>query len=174
MRRRSFLAGITGAGTLAGLSTWRWLSVRPQDVVIGVLRKRLHYLQMDEAGLARFADDVVARDTISPLRLRALGAFMPFYRHLALSSREGWVWKVRHGEERIITVYLLSSDFFLHGAREDRAVHYLGYYDPIRNLAACSHPFARPVIPSSEAPPEKAPAAAWPAAAAATAATAAR
>jgi hypothetical protein len=173
MQRRSFLAGV--AGTLAGLSAWRWLSVRPQDVVVGVLRKRLFYLRMDEAGLARFADDVVARDTISPLRLRALGAFMPIYRHLALSSREGWVWKVRHGEERIITVYLMSSDFFLHGAREDRVVHYLGYYDPVKSLAACSHPFARPVVPGSETPPpEKLPAAAWPAAAAATAATVAR
>jgi hypothetical protein len=145
MQRRTFL--LAGAGVLtAFVGGWRALASSQHEVVMQVLRKRLSYLRLDEAGLRRFAADMVARDIISPVRLHALGAMMPFYQHLALAGREGWLHSMRHGEERIITLFLMSSDFFAHGAREDRTVHYLDFYDARNNPMACSNPFARPVV----------------------------
>jgi hypothetical protein len=47
---------------------------------------------------------------------------------------------IRHGEERVTTLFLLSSDFFVNGADISRPVSYVGYYDPAR---ACGNPFAR-------------------------------
>jgi hypothetical protein len=37
--------------------------------------------------------------------------------------------------------YLLSTDFFLHGADESRRVHYVGFVDPY--VTPCSNPLAR-------------------------------
>ena len=64
----------------------------------------------------------------------------PIYRRLDLGDRNSLTAAIRHGEERIVTNYLLSSDFFVNGADESRTVRYLGFYDPLR---ACSNPFAR-------------------------------
>ena len=47
---------------------------------------------------------------------------------------------IRHGEERVVSAFLLSSDFFVNGADTSRIVRYLGFYDPLK---ACSNPFAR-------------------------------
>jgi hypothetical protein len=50
---------------------------------------------------------------------------------------------IRHGEERIVTKYLLSSDFFSSGADESKTVHYVRLFDALRG---CCNPFARPVV----------------------------
>lgn len=171
MRRRTFLLG--GAAALAGLAGIRLALSTQHAVILSVLQKRLSYLKMSPEGMSRFADEVIARKVISPLRLRTLGMLMPLYQRLALEGREGWLHSVRHGEERITTMYLLSSDFFVHGAREDRVIQYLAFYDPEHNPVPCMHPFARPVSVPQE-PPEAPPSGPVGAAAAAAAATAAR
>jgi hypothetical protein len=166
IRRRGFLIGLGGLSVLAGVAGgWRAGRTTPQEAVITVLRKRLDYLRLDEDGVQRFADDLMARDLVSPVRLRALAAFAPLYNRLSMSGHEGWLQAVRHGEDRVATAFLLSSDFFKNGRNESLVVHYLGFYEPMRNPrgAACNSPFARPLgldTPGNAVP-------AWPAEAAA-------
>lgn len=167
MRRRSFLFGLSGAVALAGLGAWRLVSTNQQEAMIAVLRKRLGYLRLDDADLRRFANDLVASGQLSPIRLKALAAFAPLYEHLSLTGHDLWLQAVRHGEERVTTAFLLSSDLFKNGSNTSLPVRYLGPYDPMH---ACSAPFARPVGPSFETPGEKAPTLPAAATAAATAA----
>jgi len=71
-----------------------------------------------------------------------VAAMEPLYRTLKRGGNTMIDREIRHGEERIATLYLLSSDFFQHGADLTRTIGYLGLYDP---YLACSNPFARPM-----------------------------
>ena len=143
--RRQFLAlGIAG---LTGLVTWRFIRSSDEDAIIAVLKKRLDYLSLDENGLRVFARDLVAQNIISSNKLRVLDFAGPVYTQLALTSHGNALTRaIRHGEERIVTQYLLSSDFFQNGADETRKVRYYRYYDPARNPRPCSTPFARSIM----------------------------
>ena len=139
MNRRQFIN--LGGLALGALVIWR-LSKSDQDAIAMMLYTRLDYLKLDPKGVRQFAHELAARNELSSTRLHLLDALGPIYRHMtqwpltakALSA-------VHHGEERIVTQYLIGSDFFINGADESRVVHFLGMLDPLR---ACSNPFARP------------------------------
>ena len=143
--RRQFLLAAT-VGGIAALTPWRFSRGSEEDAVIAVLRKRLDYLMLDELGLRAYARDLVDRQIVSSTKLRFIEVAAPIYTHLDVSSYEnGLSQVVRHGEERVASLYLLSSDFFLEGADETRIVRYRSYYDPIHQPRACKNPFARPI-----------------------------
>ena len=145
--RRRFLA-LTGVGLtgVAGVVGVRFLFAQPVAVVASVVRRKLHYLKLDEAGVDAFAKALVERAIAAPTKLRTLSAIglteVPVEKlGIHLSA-------MRRGEERIVTYYLLSSDFFLNGADEQKTVRYLGFYDPYQR--ACMNPFPRGVPDDDE------------------------
>jgi|HubBroStandDraft_1064217.scaffolds.fasta_scaffold16625_2 hypothetical protein len=141
MKRRYFLlAGFAAACAVAG---WRFLRSTEESAIAKVVHKKLAYLKLDAPGVQRFASDLAASKTISHGRLRILDAAGPFYTGLALSADNAIDKGIRHGEDKVITLFLLSSDFFKNGADQTREVHYVSLYDPV---VACSNPLARPVI----------------------------
>jgi hypothetical protein len=141
MKRRYFL--LSGLAGVCGLAAWRFACSSDEAAVAKVVHKRLSYLNLDPAGVQQFARDLTAARFISSARLQFIDAVGPLYTRPALSSDNRLDNAVRHGEDRVVTLYLLSSDFFKHGADESRIVSYLHYYDP---MIACGNPFARPVI----------------------------
>ena len=147
--RRALLGGLAGLGALAVLGAGRILSVTDQKAIAAVVRKRLAYLRLDDDGVRRFAADLSVRHTVSAGRLRVLAAAGPLYTRLSLSGHNHLLNGIRHGEERVVTLYLLSSDFFRNGRDETRIVRYLGFYDPFQ---ACGNPFARPVWAAGQPP----------------------
>jgi hypothetical protein len=141
MQRRNFLfAAAAGVGALLA---WRAGGASDRAAIAKVIHKRLHYLRLEESGVQRFAADMSSRQVVSSLRLRVIDAAGEFYTRLSPSPGSRLDNAIRHGEERIVTQYLISSDFFTHGADKNRVVNYLGYYDP---LVACNNPFARPAV----------------------------
>jgi|ERR1035441_5823035 hypothetical protein len=144
MKRRTFL--VSAAAAFGGVIAWRLSSSKEQTAIVKVIYKRLAYLKLDDAGVRRFAIDMSAHKAISGLRLRILDAAGGLYTRLSPTPGGRIDRALRHGEDRIVTQYLISSDFFIHGADKSRTVNYLGYYDP---LVACNNPFARPVIVAS-------------------------
>jgi hypothetical protein len=140
-RRKVLLGGLTGMAGLSALAAWRFTSGHDQDAIEMVIRKRLDYLKLDDAGVKAYARDLASRQVVSSSRLHVLNAIAPVYSRFSLSSGASFVANaIRHGEERITSSYLMSSDFFLNGADESRVVKYLGYLDSRRG---CSNPFAR-------------------------------
>jgi hypothetical protein len=140
MKRRHFL--LSSLGALCGVVGWRFAQSSDESAIIKVLHKRLDYLRLDEAGVRRFTHDLTANRVISSSRLRTIDAAGALYTGLALSSNSTLEDGIRHGEERVVTQYLISSDFFQNGADESRIVHYVAYYDP---FIACNSLFARPM-----------------------------
>jgi hypothetical protein len=140
MKRRA-LFGLAAAGmaALVGYRVWR---SRDEDAVVDVLKKRLGYLRVDEAGMRRFAADFAAHRAVPTRRLRAVAALWPAYRFVPL--RVG-IPGSRHAdlvEEHIASTFLMSTDFFSNGADTGAPVVYGRYYDAMN---ACSNPFRRTV-----------------------------
>jgi hypothetical protein len=107
-----------------------------------VLRRRLDYLTLDEQGVRRFARDILAKGGLSGAKIHLLTAMRTAYARFPLSSgSNSLAYSLRHGEDRIVSTYLISSDFFINGSDATRVIHYLGVLDSRR---ACANPFARP------------------------------
>jgi hypothetical protein len=136
--RRRLLA-VCG-GIIAGYAGWSYFGSSDREAFVTVVRRRLDYLKLDLEGVDAFARDMAAAHVISNGRLRFLNVVKPLYLHVPLSPRSRLGGALRHGEERVVTTYLLSSDFLINGADESRIVRYLGFYDPMR---ACGNPFAQ-------------------------------
>jgi len=141
MRRRTFvlssIAVVMGAGGL------RVALSDKHATIAKILHKNLDYLTLDPAGVAQFARDLVSRG-ISGGKLILVDLMGPLYTQMRLSPDRRMGAALRHGEDRVITQYLISSDFFVNGADTSRIVRYLGYYNP---LVACrGNPFARPPV----------------------------
>ena len=136
--RRQIVAGLLGG--VAALGGWRYWRSSEADAILLVLQKRLDYLRLDPQGARAFAADLVARRLLSPMRLKLMGAVAPLYMRAGLNGHDRLQETIRHGEERVVSSFLMSSDFFVNGADTARIVRYLGLYDPLK---ACSNPFAR-------------------------------
>jgi hypothetical protein len=139
MKRRFFLAAALAAGGATGWAYWR---STPEQSIVAILYKRLGYLKLDPGGIERFAQDFAGRHVLSSARLRAVGMLWPLYRRLSLNS-SGWCAHANHAEERIVSTYLISSDFFIGGSDQTKTVCYLGCYDALTH--ACGNPFCRAV-----------------------------
>lgn len=141
MKRRYFL--LSGLAGVCGLVGWRYARSTDEGAIVKVVHKKLHYLKLDEAGVRQFARDLAMTHLISSTRLRTIDAAGLLYTRPALAGDNRIDNPIRHGEDRVVAQYLLSSDFFNNGADETRTIRYVRYYDP---LLACGNPFARPVI----------------------------
>jgi hypothetical protein len=142
MKRRHLLIG-AGAVAAIGYTGWRFGTANGERALTRVIYKKLGYLKLDDAGVRQFAHDQVKLQTISAARLRIIDAVGPVYSMLSFQGRLGLEDTLRHGEDRIVTQYLMSTDFFRNGADQTRVVRYLEFYDP---MVACGNPFARPPV----------------------------
>lgn len=136
-RRQVMLAGLGAACGLLGL---RIALSRDESAIVKVVYKRLPYLRLDHDGVRQFARDIKGQHMVSSLRLHLLDTAGSLYTGSAMAAHNSFNDALHHGEDRIVSQYLISSDFFRYGADEARTVQYLGYYDP---MVPCNNPFAR-------------------------------
>lgn len=142
LSRRAWLAWILTAGALGTFGLVRWRRRDAADLVVAILERRVGFLQVDRESFAVFARDWLA----VPSRARRPAQFAVVsgvFRHVNVYD---WVppgHAFRRFEDAIVSNYLLSTDFFDHGADEARTVTYLGAYDPVS--AICRNPFGRQV-----------------------------
>jgi hypothetical protein len=120
LTRREFIVSLLAAGITFSVGGFWFFKDRQNptaDTIVAILRSRLSFLSLDEAGLEAFAMD--HQDRI----LNSDGAI-----HCC-------------DEDLTVSYYLLSSSFFENGADESQTVEYLGYYDPLTRV--CQNPFAQ-------------------------------
>ena len=115
-KRRAFLGAIAALSLGVGLGRWfyrpRQLDDPRIEQIAATVRRLLPYLRIEDDALARFAQDLLARDQQARLQ------------------DEAWL-----GQQ-----FLLSSDFFWNGADVAKVVGYRAYYDPYE--LPCANPFA--------------------------------
>jgi hypothetical protein len=103
-----------------------------EDAVLAVLHRRLGPLKIAAADLVAFSQDYLKSRAGYASQLRWLGSVALVYRHVtpydALPMGAG----LRRLEDNIVSSFLLSTDFFEHGADVSRPLHYAGLHDPYR------------------------------------------
>ena len=134
--RRKFL--ISGLATLSlGVTGWAYSQeFNYRNLVISVLHRKLSYLTLDETSLETFADDFSDDYGTLGHKGQLLALSRPVFS--LVDSLE--VEEVTRFEDRAVSKFLLSTDFFRNGADETRPVKYVAYYNPYK--FACGNPFA--------------------------------
>ena len=144
--RRGLLLAAFGLAGLAGLGLWGFGRAAIESEIAAILRRRLAFLALDEAGVRAFAHDqagriLAKRMSMNRIRYHLLSNVMPtFGRFQRSTDRRS---RVERAEDLLVSTYLVSSDFFYRNGDESRTVLYIAYYDALAH--PCSSPFARPV-----------------------------
>jgi len=149
MSRRAFIISSTVGIFAVAASVWTvksgYLNThdRMTKTIFAVFEKRLSYLKWDKAQIMSFIKDFIThtRNKGYLKKVRSLSFFYPLYAHSNLLERTSLASKLHNFEERIITKFLLSTNFFREGADETKPVTYLSYYDPYK--MPCQNPFAQ-------------------------------
>ena len=155
LRRRRFL--VLGAGSAIAIATgygvMRWYRGDPKSVIVAILERRVGYLQVDRASFDRFAVDYLESRKGYERELAVMALFSLPYRYVTPYPMLKQGHSLRRLESNVVSRYLLSTDFFEHGADESRHVTYVEFHDPYS--IACRNPFVpRPgATVTSQAPP---------------------
>ena len=153
--RRRFL--LLGAGSAVVIATGYGVARRyrgdPASVIVAILERRVGYLQVDRASFARFAVDYLESRKEYKGELGQLALFSLPYRYFTPYPFLKQGHSLRRLEANVVSRYLLSTDFFEHGADESRPIVYVEFHDPYS--IACRNPFVpRPgATVTSQAPP---------------------
>lgn len=144
MNRRTFLSSAAASCLSLGVGGWWAYRVQATDgaeMIAAAVRKKLHYLQLDKAGLLAFGRDARARlNGGEQQRLGWMRWLSPVYDKVDLLSMSPRAEKFRQFEERLAKQFLMSSDFFSHDGDQTRKIRYVAYHDPYE--LACANPFA--------------------------------
>jgi hypothetical protein len=131
MSRRKFLKAatvVTACGIFSYSGGWWFFKVRNHDstdFISAVLWKKLSWLQLEEEGVNAFAHDYNFQRLTS-----WAGMVVPLYEYVDVFELTPLAGEFQEIEDKIVLLYLLSTDFFLNDADESKVVKYLGYYDP--------------------------------------------
>src|SRR5262245_5406454 len=128
-RRRFLIFAAAAAGIPAVYAAWKWHRGNPADVIIAILRRRVGYLSVEQGSFERFAQEYLkfrARYESELVRLSVFSLPLQFFSPYAW-LKQGHA--LRRLEDNVVSLYLLSTDFFRNGADQSRAVRYEGFYD---------------------------------------------
>lgn len=141
LSRRKLLGWGAGlaAGTTALYTAYKWRWGEPTEVIVAILQRRLGDLAIDATSFDRFAEEYVSfrKDYRRQLSLLSIVS-LPFQYVTPYAWFEQGA-ALRRLEDNVVSLYLLSTDFFQHGADERRAVNYVSFYDPYTSV--CGNPF---------------------------------
>ena len=139
--RRKFIG--LGIGVLASATAittaYKWYVGDPQSVIIAILSRRLKLLGAENNSFKLFAIDYLEyrKDYRAKLSKMAIVSwplrFISPYGLLPMGTA------LRRLEDNVVSMYLLSTDFFQNGAASNMPVQYLSFYDPY--VSICRNPF---------------------------------
>lgn len=146
MTRRRLVAGLAGA-TAACLSAAgaSFAFNRPERLIVIRVRHLFPEIQVDNADLNAFAVDFLAHDrrssTLQIATLRAAGPLLysPALRWLLPNRFDR---QLDSFDRRVVTSFLLSTDFFAARERGSTRVSYDGFFNPYER--PCTNPFWSP------------------------------
>ncbi len=130
-------------GSLAALGgTWllyKWHRGDPKEVIEAILVRRVGHLRVEPRVFSSFAAEYLnsRREHEDSLRkLSTVSTLLQFFSPYAwLEGRH----PLRRLENNVVSMFLLSTDFFQNGANDRSLVRYVAFYDP--TAAVCRNPF---------------------------------
>jgi hypothetical protein len=135
--RRTFLgAALAGFLGLAGLYAYE---EDYRQLIVSIIRNKLSYLNLQEVDLYAFADEYTADKGAYGVRGRLFALAYPIIEHAGFLNPKPEATEMF--ENRVVSRFLLSTDFFWNESGDSRALRYRVYNNPHR--VPCGNPFAR-------------------------------
>jgi hypothetical protein len=137
LTRRLFIgatAVILGAG-----GKW-WYGVSPTAYARSLILERLPYLKLAPGALDAFVKDIAAYEHPSGNQRFATLFGLHLAHGLTHLTGGNFRKKLDYYETQLVTLFLMSTDFFPNGEDISKPVQYLALADPY--VAACSNPVA--------------------------------
>ena len=139
-RRRFMAAGAVGGLLLGSYAAYKWFTGDATEVVLSILERRLGHLDLPDHAFAKFSNEYVESKAPHQESLSRLAVVSFPLRFVTPYGLLGAGHPLRRLENNVVTQFLLSTDFFQHGADETRRVNYVAFYDPVKT--PCRNPFA--------------------------------
>ena len=141
MKRRKFISiAAVGSAVIAiptiGFSSNAFF----KQAVTSIIHRELGYLKLDEQGVNKFVDDFTVETNSRSLSSSQKMKMKVGSEYLFPGSVDTTLVK-----DRIVTLFLLSSDFFINKMNEKRTVQYIGLFDS--NKKPCTNPFSHLYYP---------------------------
>jgi hypothetical protein len=139
MERRQFirLAGV-GTGMFVIPPALYFLAPGVKEYAVTLIKKELYYLKLAPGSVEEYVKDyfnVRKNDMVSNLKWK-----VTYYLQLD--------YKYSERSKDLIKYYLMSTDFFIHKADENKTVNYLGLYSPY--TSPVPNPYSFVIYPPSE------------------------
>ena len=126
------------AGGFLGLIGFYAYENRYKDLIVEILQDNLTYLNLEGIDLYAFAEDFINDRGTYGVRGHFLALAYPVIRHASFLNIERA--QVERFEYRVVSRFLLSTDFFANGAIEALPIRYVAFSNPYRR--PCANPFA--------------------------------
>lgn len=142
LTRRKVLWSALGGVVLTGTyGVVKWFTAKPQDIIVAILHRRLGYLNLKGDDITKFSEDYLTEKAAFIRKLTVLSVFSDPLTYFTPYPFLPFGHAFRRMEDSIVSLFLLSTDFFQNDADEKRAIEYLGFYDPFN--AICRNPLMR-------------------------------
>lgn len=127
MKRRNFLT-IAGIGVVASAVSLKFFTEPFEHAAVAMITKELKFLKLDRKGVEQFVEAYSQnKDEFYKLTMKS-------YRVIGVrASQSGKI-------HQLVSLYLLSTDFFMHKMDESRIIKYVSLYNPF--IKPCCHPFS--------------------------------
>jgi hypothetical protein len=141
LTRRLFIAAAaaTGAAVIGTGGKW-WYGESPTAYARGLILERLPYLKLAPGTLDAFVKDIAEYERPSGNQRFATLFGLHLAHGLTRLMGAGFRQKLDYYETQLVTLFLMSTDFFPNGEDIAKPVQYLALADPY--VAACSNPIA--------------------------------
>jgi hypothetical protein len=137
-RRRLIGTAIAAA---VGLTGWCAYENNYSNLIVSILTTKLEFLNLDEVDLNTFAHEFAADAGTFGSKGHLLALTYPVLRRADFMRMGKADTEIAEFEYRVVSKFLLSTDYFKNGADETRPVRYVAYNSPYR--FACGNPFAQ-------------------------------
>lgn len=139
--RRLFVTTATAFGAaVIGLGGRWWIGASPAAYVRGLILDRLPYLTLAPGTLEAFLRDMAEYERPSGNQRFATLFGLHLARGVTALAGGSFQEKLSYYETQLVTLFLMSSDFFQNGEDDSKPVRYRALADPY--VSACSNPIA--------------------------------
>jgi hypothetical protein len=138
LSRRMMIGTALGAAAAGIGGGWAYIS--PTAYAASIVRNQLPYLKLAPGALAAFARDVAENRHLSDRQREAMLFGVRLSRGLAGLAGGETREKVETFEIQLVSLFLMSTDFFQNGADIAKTVNYVALADPY--VSACSNSLA--------------------------------
>lgn len=143
LTRRLFITGAATAVVAGSYVGYKLVWGTPEEIVVAILERRLGHLRVDSSSFETFASAYVEHKHEVQGKLKKLSVISGPYQYSTAYDLVPMGHALRRMEDNVVGRYLMSTDFFEHGADESREIRYVAFYDPA--LTPCRNFLARPM-----------------------------